>query len=401
MSSSTDLGALAEALDLLGRKLDEDEPRLGISFPYVTRPDGSWDTMLASRSAGYDGEDWSHGNWFCGFWVGLLAAAHVHTGEDRYLDLAKQRMLLVAQRADDPNTHDIGFIFWSSAVPLHRLTSDPIYADLALRAADRLRARVVVTETGSYVSSWGPLSDPRGRAASAIDTMANIPLLYWAAEQSGDASFRLAAEAHARMTEKGFVRENDTLFHAVEYDTVTGARQRGYTFQGYADGSSWSRGTGWAVYGYAATAAVSGQRHYLDLAVRLAERWLEQLGDRTCPPWDFDDPSSQPVEDSAAAAIMVAALLDLGDLHSDEDQRQRWRSTAMRLLSGLARDYLARDPVHRGLLMHGCYSKPHNIGPDAAVLFGDYYFVEALMRVLHPGKLVRQLEPLGGGGTRR
>src|SRR5690606_9394226 len=118
---------------------------------------------------------------------------------------------------------DIGFIFWSSAVPFHRITGEAAYAALALRAAERLRARVVTTRAGAYLSAWGPHDDPRGRASSAIDTMANIPLLYWAADQSGDASFRLVAEAHARMTERAFLRPDDTLCHAVEYDTATGA----------------------------------------------------------------------------------------------------------------------------------------------------------------------------------
>lgn len=382
------------ALDLLCIRVAEDEQRIGVSFPHVTHPDGIWDTMLASLSAGYRGSAWSHGNWFCGFWIGLLVAAHHQSGEQRFLDLALERMRLVAPRAADPNTHDIGFIFWSSAVPLYRATGDASFAAIALEAASRLRARLVSTATGAYISAWGPLSDPRGRASSAIDTMANIPLLYWASEHSGDESYRLAGEAHALMTERAFIRSDHTLYHAVEYDTRTGARKRAYTFQGYADESSWSRGAAWAVYGFAATAAATGQQRYLDVAVGLAERWLGQLGDRACPPWDFDDPSECPTEDSSAGAIMAAALLDVGALHPDLLLRQRWRAEGERLLQGLSEHYLARDPAHRGLLLHGCYSKPHNIGTDAAVMFGDYYFVEAIARLHFPGKIVKSFEPL-------
>jgi unsaturated chondroitin disaccharide hydrolase len=382
------------ALDLLCIKIEADEQRIGVGFPYVTRPDGSWDTMLASLSAGYRGAAWSHGNWFCGFWIGLLVAAHHQSGERRFLDLAVERMRLVAPRAADPNTHDIGFIFWSSAVPLFRATGDASFAAIALEAASRLRARLVSTAAGAYISAWGPLDDPRGRASSAIDTMANIPLLYWASEHSGDESYRLAGEAHALMTERAFIRSDRTLYHAVEYDTGTGARKRGYTFQGFGGESSWSRGAGWAVYGYAATAAATGRRRYLDLAVGLAERWLEQIGVRACPPWDFDDPSENPTEDSSAGAIMAAALLDIGALHPDPPSQQRWRAEGKRLLKGLCEHYLARDPAHRGLLLHGCYSKPHNIGADAAVMFGDYYFVEAIARLKYPGKIVKSFDPL-------
>lgn len=381
MPSTADQTFTAEVLDLLCRKLLEDEARIGVSFPYVTRPDGSWDTMLASRSAGYDGEAWSHGNWFCGFWVGLLAAAYLHSGDARFLAIARERMRLVAQRAGDPNTHDIGFIFWSSAVPLFRITGDEEIGRIGLEAAVQLRLRLVATASGAYISSWGPLDDARGRASSAIDTMANIPLLYWAAEMTGDASFRLAGEAHAAMTERAFIRPDGTLYHAVEYDTVTGARRRGYTFQGYSDESSWSRGAGWAVLGFASTARASGNTRWLDVAARIAEGWLMELGGRDCPPWDFTDPSAEPTLDSSAAAIMAAALLDIGALHPDAAERERWTARGVDLLAGLARNHLARDDAHRGLLMHGCYSKPHNIGPDAAVMFGDYYFVEAIARL--------------------
>lgn len=394
MPSVTPDVLFSSTLDTLCRKLLEDEATLGVTFPYVTAPDGNWQTMLASESAGYTGDAWSHGNWFCGFWVGLLAAGHEHGGNKALRDFAIERMRLVAQRADDGNTHDIGFIFWSSARVLHRLWQDPAMSALARKAAERLRARLVTTRTGAYISSWGPLSDPRGRVSSAIDTMANIPLLYWAADHSGDASFRLAAEAHAAMTERAFIRPDGTLYHAVEYDPRSGERVRGYTFQGYSDESSWSRGAGWAVYGYAATAAATGDRRWLDLAARIAEGWLGELAGRDCPPWDFTDPSSEPVLDSAAGAIMACGLLDLGALHPEPVERRRWTQEGTRLLAGLCANHVAHEDGHRGLLKNGCYSKPHDIGPVAAVMFGDYYFVEAISRLVMPGRIVEAYEPL-------
>ncbi|MGE0237739.1 MAG: glycosyl hydrolase [Parvibaculaceae bacterium] len=396
MTASEDLAGLSAVLDLMADKVREDEARLGVVFPYVTGPDGQWRTMPASHSAGYAGAAWSHGNWFCGFWVGLLAASHLHKGDADLLLWAKERMRLIAERAKDPNTHDIGFIFWSSAVRLHQLTGEPHYAALAVEAADRLRARLVATTAGAYISAWGPHSDERGRSSSAIDTMANIPLLYWAARTARDDSFLLAGEAHAQSTARTFIRADSTLYHAVQYDLKSGTQKRGYTFQGYGDESSWSRGTGWAVYGYAASAAATGKRAYLDLAVKLAEKWLDQLKGAQCPPWDFDDPSPTPGKDSSAAAIMAAALLDVAALHPEPGERTRWRTQAKTLLSGLIRSCLATDGRHRGLLRHGCYSMPHKDGTDSAVMFGDYYFVEAIMRLVHPGKFAPEFAPLAG-----
>lgn len=376
----------AGALDLFARKCAEDERELGIWFPYVTGPDGRWKTMSAGRSAGYEASGWTHGNWFCGFWVGLHLAAYLHGGNAATLEIARQRMQLVAQRKDDPNTHDIGFIFLSSALPAYHITGDAEFAALAVTAAERLRARLVNTRRGAYIAAWGPLSDPRGRTSSAIDTMANIPLLYWAAEHTGDGSFRAAAEAHARKTESAFIRDDGTTFHAVEYDPHTGDRRRGYTFQGYGDDSFWSRGQGWAAIGFAATAAVSRKRDDLDLAGRLADVFLARLGDSPIPPWDFDDPEGErATRDSSAAAIMADALLAIADLHPDASESERRYSQALHLLANLCR-YSVADGPERGLLKHGCYSKPHGEGTDSAVLFGDFYFARALCRVLMPGR---------------
>lgn len=379
--------AYGAALALLGRKLLEDEATIGAAFPYVTEPSGQWRTLPASWSAGYQGEAWSHGNWFSGFWIGLLLAAHLQTGDERLAELARERMPLVAQRASDGNTHDIGFLFYCSAVPIHRITGDERYSATALQAADGLRRRLVTTRRGAYISSWGKLSDRRGRVSSAIDTMANLPLLYWAAETSGDASFRLAGEAHALMTRDAFIRPDHSTFHAVEYALPSGDRARGYTLQGWADDSLWSRGQAWAVYGYVATARATGKPEYVTLAEALARRYFDRLGDRAVPPWDFDAPAGPDCpEDSSTAAIMSSALLDLAELHPDPAAGAAWRARALATLTALCRDYLAREESHRGLLKHGCYSKPHNDGVDSAVIFGDFYFAEALSAALRPGR---------------
>ena len=384
----------SEACNLLARKILEDERTIGVGFPYVTAESGAWRTMPASRSAGYDGDAWSHGNWFCGFWVGLLLASHLHTGEDRFLALARERMRLIAPRCEDPNTHDIGFIFCSSAIPAHHITGDDRFAEIALRAADRLRARLVTTPRGAYVSSWGPLDDERGRRSSAIDTMANLPLLYWAADRADDGSYRLAGEAHARMTRDAFIRPDFSTYHAVEYDT-SGERARGYTFQGYADESCWSRGQGWAIYGYAATAAATGNRDYLAVAEALGRHYLERLGDHPVPFWDFDDPAiPHAARDSSTAAIVAAGFLTMARIHPDHTDGERWGRHGLAMLECLCGDYLARDDAHRGLLKHGCYSMPHKDGVDNAVMFGDYFFVEALFSALAPGAFLPAPRPL-------
>ncbi len=387
-----------EALDLMVRKTVEDERRIGIEFPYVTNDAGAWRTWPASVSAGYDGDAWSHGNWFCGFWVGLLLACHLRSGEKDFLDWARERMRLVEPRADDANTHDIGFIFCGSAVPFFRLTGEIRHAETALRAADRLRARLINTPRGGFISSWGPLSDERGRRSSAIDTMANLPLLYWAAEKADDGSFRLAGESHARMTREAFIRPDGWTYHAVEYDLWSGNIHRGYTFQGYGDESRWTRGQAWAIYGYTATAAATGKLEYLELAGRLADSYLRHLDGSRVPFWDADDPAiPNAIRDSSAAAIAASAMLEMAALYPLPGDGRRWAGEGIAILESLCRDYLAREGAHRGLLKHACYSKPHGEGTDSAVMFGDYFFVEALCRIFYPGTLSALPSRLGQG----
>lgn len=377
----------SKTLTRLAAKVSDDERTLGVEFPQLTAPDGSWVTLPASLSAGYTGENWSHGNWFCGFWVGLLAASYLQTDDKKYLGWMRERMRLVAQRADDGNTHDIGFIFDSSAIPAYQITGDEWYAGIAMQAADRLRARIVNTRAGSYLASWGPLDDARARCSSAIDTMANLPLLYWAARHSGDGSYALAAEAHAKMTAHGFIRPDLSTYHAVEYDTKTGERVRGYTFQGYADESVWSRGQGWAIYGYVASARETGDMEYLRLAEKLADYFLKRLSDRRIPPNDFDaEGEDAKILDSAAGAVVASAMIEMGRIHPDADAGKRWSARGCDMLAALCTDAFANEDSHRGALKHSCYSRPHNEGVDSATMFGDFFFTEALCRVVHPGR---------------
>jgi unsaturated chondroitin disaccharide hydrolase len=389
-----------EALRLMALKTIEDDESIGTGFPYVTAEDGSWKTMRASLSAAYTPSGWTHGNWFCGFWVGLLVAGYLHTRDERFLAAARERQQLISPRTMDSNTHDIGFLFWSGALPLYRATGDTKYADQAIEAAEQLRRRLVMTNTGSYLSSWGPLDDERARVSSAIDTMANLPLLYWAAGETGDASFTLTGEAHAQMTQSAFIRPDYSTYHAVEYDLPSGARRRGYTFQGYSDESAWSRGQAWAVYGFVATAAATGKSEYLAVAERLAHYFLARLGVEKVPYWDFDDPAiPNSPRDSSAGAILASALLSLAELHPDQARGAAWRDRGEAIAQAISECCLARESAHRGVLKSGCYSLPHSEGTNSAVMFGDYYFIEALCKIALPGQLQAQFRPLSPSGV--
>jgi unsaturated chondroitin disaccharide hydrolase len=189
------------------------------------------------------------------------------------------------------------------------------------------------------------------------------------------------------MTAKGFIRADQSTYHAVEYDTVTGERVRGYTFQGFADESAWSRGQGWAIYGYVESARETGNLEYLRLAEKLADYFLERLGDRRIPPNDFDAIGEDAkILDSAAGAVVATALIEMGRIHPNAAAGKRWSARGCEMLAALCTDAFAAEDSHRGALKHSCYSRPHNEGVDSATMFGDFFFTEALCRVVHAGR---------------
>jgi unsaturated chondroitin disaccharide hydrolase len=203
----------------------------------------------------------------------------------------------------------------------------------------------------------------------------------------------LAGVAHAEMS-RAFIRKDNSTYHALEYDLISGEVARAYTFQGYSDRSFWSRGQSWAIRGYAATAAATRTRSYLKLAEALAERFLERLGSMPTPPYDFDDPNSTRPLDSSAAAILASALIDIAELQSSRSERTHWQNQAIKILDNITHECLAREDNHRGVLKHGCYSWPHREGIDSAVLFGDYFYIEAICKLIMPGALTPALEPI-------
>jgi unsaturated chondroitin disaccharide hydrolase len=314
----------------------------------------------------------------------MLLAAFLRSGSRRFLDTAMSRMRSVVPHSDDRNTHDIGFNLCTSIPSAFHITRDPWLAEVGVYGANQLRSRVVTTRESAYIPSW-PLDDDSGSRTVQIDTMPVLPLLYWATDESKDASFRAAGEAHAQTTQEHFVRPDYSTVHAVEFDPVNGHPTRKFTFRGYADGSCWSRGQAWAVYGFVATARATRKIEYLRLAERLADHFMNRLDETLIPFWDFDDPSNpNSPRDSSAAAIVASALLDLSALHPDPETGAGWRRRGLALLAELCERCLAREATHRGLLKQGCYRKPNNDGLDCASTYGDFYFVEALCSAYMP-----------------
>ena len=342
------------------RLISDTEP----GFPHVTEG-GRWRRLKVETSGHWSEQGWSHGNWTAGFSTGFLWRLYEHTGDARWADAAASRLPDLEPRADDPNTHDIGFLFWPSFALGAELTGDAHLRAVGLRAARTLASRL---QPGGYLAAWGPLHDRRSRESSTIDTMMNLPLLWW----SQDEASREAARAHALTASQTYFRPDGSTYHRIRFDPDTSNVIEWGTFQGMGAGSCWSRGQAWAIAGFGRAWRETSDSTLWIAANRAADYFLEHLGERPVPPWDFADADPQAPLDSSAAVIAACGLMDL-----DRD------AEAHRLLSSVLTACLNTEDDD-GLLLHACYSKPHNEGVDSAVIWGDYFTLACLGRVSSP-----------------
>ncbi|MCE6994987.1 glycoside hydrolase family 88 protein [Saccharothrix sp. S26] len=325
--------------------------------------------------------------WTTGFWPGMLWLVWEGTGDDAVLRAARHQVDSFADRVTrgvDLDTHDLGFLYTLSCVTPWRLLGDERARDAALKAADHLMARFL--EPAGILQAWGDLTDPVQRGRTIIDSLMNLPLLYWAAETTGTPSFREAAVRHTEQLRRHIIRPDGTTFHTFYWDTATGEPLRGATEQGHQDGSCWARGQAWGIYGFALGYRHVGEPSFLDAARRCADYFLSRLPDDRVAYWDlvFGDGSGEE-RDSSAAAIAVSGLYELAEHVDDAGTASRYRAEADAILTTLATSYsTAHDSASTALLLHGVYDKPKNVGVDEGNLWGDYFYLEALSRRLRP-----------------
>ncbi len=351
-------------------------------FPYITDPQGRWKYLPADQYAGWAGEEWSHGNWFCGFWIGLLWLAFELSDDNDFREEARRWAERMRFRQDDRNSHDIGFLFIPSFVKGFLLTRESSWRDSALTAARVLASRF--DDRSGIVQAWGRLEDARARGTSTIDTMMNLPLLWWAAQETGNASFSEVASRHARVSASVYIREDGSTFHTARFDPATGALLARGTYQGLSESSCWSRGLAWAISGFSEAYRHTGALELLEAAETVSEYCFEHVPADLVPYWDYQDPGIPEVpRDSAAAAIAAGGFLTLAELHPDDRLRTKYAGRARRVLGSLLEGYLNRHSGDgcQGILRHACYSKPHDEGVDSSFIVGDFFLVQNLLRV--------------------
>ena len=341
--------------------------------------------------------------WTTGFYTGQVWIAWENTpdGAQRELLLKAARsqvdsFLQRIERLEDVDHHDMGFLYSPSCVAAYKLTGSEAGRKAALLAADQLIRRF--QEKGEFLQAWGKMGEP-DNYRFIIDCLLNLPLLYWASRETGEVKYREIAEKHIHTAMANVIREDGSAWHTVFMDPLTGMFDHGATCQGYKDGSAWARGQAWGIYGTAVAYKYTQQEAYFGYFKKVASYFLNHLPDDLCPFWDLTfgngDEADEP-RDSSSAVIAACGMLEMSR-YLPEKEAGYYARTARRLLKALADHYRTEEPdlpgryqEASGHLLHGTYSKktPFNTcteeGVDECLLWGDYFFMEALQRVIKP-----------------
>ncbi len=323
----------------------------------------------------HEGETWTH--WCDGFLPGMLWLIHIHTGEPWFREQAERYSRPLEPRQHDRDVHDLGFIFMSTYHHWYRLTHDPALRDVLIQAGRTMGLRF--QPAGRYLSSFiGPQS-------LFIDIMMNVGIVFYAARETQDAALRETAMDHCLTTRRVLVRGDGSTAHEGIFELSTGEFLRQSTHQGLRGDSTWSRGLTWSLYGFGTAYRYSRDRRFLETAEMNADFYLDQTPPHGVPPWDYDAAAAQGGQvDSSAAAIAASGLLDLASFTASRAKTRLYRDMALQILDTLTEEeYLAQSaPGWEGILKHGVYHTRKGLGVDESVVWGDYFFVEALTKAL-------------------
>lgn len=357
-----------EALDYCVRKVTGVQERLGADY-------GESPRNIAPGDCRWNLTPVCQENWTMGFWPGILWYAYEASG-DAALETAARGYtealdFIARQPAYD---HDIGFIMFPSFGNGFRLTGDPAYKEAVLATAERLAA--LFNPAVGTILSW-PREVPNfGGHNTIMDNMLNLETLLWAAENGGEPAWKDIAITHADTTMRYNFRPDGTSYHVAVYDAETGAHQYSCTHQGYADDSMWARGQAWGIYGYTMVYRFTREPRFLDFAQKIADVYLARLPEDKVPYWDFCDPEiPNASKDASAAAVVASALLELST-YTDG----KYRADAETMLRSLYENYRAPEGCD-SFLLHSTGHHPAGKEIDYSIVYADYYFIEALLRL--------------------
>ena len=320
-------------------------------------------------------------NWVSGFFPGVLWLLYENSGDEQLRRFAELFTDRVEPAKKLTNTHDLGFMLYCSFGQGYRLTGNKHYLDVINEGTQSLLTRwnpkLGVIRSWDFGKQW--------QYPVIIDNMMNLEMLCFMTHEFSDRRYVKVAETHAKTTMKNHFREDYSTFHVVSYDTITGQPHAKNTAQGYADGSAWARGQAWGLYGYTMMYRETRNPIFLEQARNIGKFLLShpRLPADGVPYWDYDAPDIPNAKrDASAAAIMASALIELSQLDPGE-MAPKWLAMAEKQLRSLSSPaYLAEEGEQGGfILKHGLGHMPEKREIDVPLTYGDYYYIEALMRM--------------------
>ncbi len=367
MISEKDMEFVADFLECVATKVSLMAERIGANFPSASNGDGTWDAL---------GEKSNVANWTSGFWPGMMWLMYIKTGDSKYRTIAEkceERMDEALCAKFDELHHDVGFMWILSSVASYKLTGNEVSKKRALHAATILAGRY--NHYAKFIRAW----DFGSIGGAIIDCMMNIQLLYWASEETKDPRFAQIATAHATTAMNHFVRPDGSVNHIVEFDPETGDVVNVPRGQGYAEGSSWSRGQAWALYGFVLAYINSGRTEFLDTAKRVAHYFIANITEGELPLVDFRAPAEPVYYDASAAAIAACGLIEISKTVGEYESIM-YENATIKLLRALEKDCnFGKEKLCVLQRSSGAYHMPKGI--HLPWIFGDYYLLEALMKL--------------------
>ncbi|HIX15994.1 MAG TPA: glycoside hydrolase family 88 protein [Candidatus Hungatella pullicola] len=327
-------------------------------------------------------------NWTTGFWTGQIWLAYEWCRDEKLAQAGQKQVDSFLHRIDNKievDHHDMGFLYSLSCVASYKLTGNPKAKEAAVKAADQLIGRF--QPIGQFIQAWGPMNQPENYRF-IIDCLLNLPLLYWASEETGEEKYRDIAEKHIHTAIANVIREDYSTWHTFFMNMETGEPDHGATCQGYRDGSAWARGQAWGVYGTALAYRYTGRKEYIEDFRHVTGYFLDHLPEDLVPYWDleFGDGSGEP-RDSSSASIAACGMLEMAQ-YMEEEEAALYRSIARKIMKSVVDNYAVKDKaLSNGLVLHSTYSKksPYNTctpeGVDECNIWGDYFYMEALTRL--------------------
>lgn len=363
-----------ETFDKIKDKMSAECNRIGDKIPYIAE-DGVYKEDKAETDIVW---------WTNGFWPGMLWQMYHATGDDKY-KISAEGVEVKLDKAFDVYTglhHDVGFMYLHSAVANYRITENERSKARGLHAAHLLAGRY--NPRGNFIRSWN-----RDRSGWVIvDSMMNVPLLYWAAETIGDPRFTYVAMDHVDTVMKNTVRSDGSCNHIIVLDPENGQLLETPGGQGYESGSSWSRGQAWAIYGFALSYHYTKKEEYLATAKKVAHYFMsnvQETGDVAIV--DFRAPKEPVYWDSTAGVCAACGMLEIAK-YVPELEKDFYIDAAIRILKSTDEKFCNWDVNYDSIVAMGSGSYFTEHDRHVPIIYGDYFFIEAVLRLLDKDILI-------------